>query len=491
MIKITRKKVVCLCLSAVLIGQSIFVPHTPTEPRQKTAEAATSYQDVYSFPASYQAKLKALKQKHPNWKFERVNVNISWSQVVQKEAGSAINTIQSNAPKGGGSGNGSAPLSYLSTRKDVYDSYTDTYKVVDGRNLYAANADVIAYYMDPRNFLTETQIFQFLSLKYESNQTLSGVQKILNNTFMSGNYTYIVKKKKKKKTKKKKVTKNYAQTFLTAGKKYSVSPYFLAVRSRQEVGTTLGTATSGTYKGYQGYYNFFNIGASDSANGGAAVKGLAYAKASGSYGRPWNSQYKAILGGAEFLAKDYISVGQNTFYFQKYSVVRSGYRYWHQYMSNITAISSEAANMYSTYRSMGILNQQITFRIPVYTNMPQTATHLPKSQGCSNNYLKSLAIKLGGKKKTLITKKNYTKKKTFSFTVVPSVSKVKISAKSCCKNAKISGAKTYSLTAGKTKKIAIKVKAQNKEVRTYNISVTRLKQGTLKEYVPPKETDSK
>lgn len=481
---------------------SVSTTSLPLSPKLDTTEEvkAASYQDVYRFPSSYQYKLLQLKKKHPNWKFERVNVNLSWNTVLKNELSKSVNTIQSDAPKGGNTNQYSAPLSYLSTSKSVYDIYTDKYKVVDSNNLYAVNQDVLAYYMDPRNFLTENQIFQFLSLKYESNQTLDGVKKVLNNTFMSGDYTYkknakekktdTKKNEKKKKKKTKTVKKNYPKTFLQAGKKYSINPYFLAVRSRQEVGGSVaGTATSGKCPGYSGYYNFFNIGANDTANGSAAKKGLAYAKSSGEYGRPWNNQYKAIMGGANFLASAYISVGQNTFYFQKFSVVNSAYRYWHQYMSCITAISSEASNMHSAYSSMGIINQPITFRIPVYLNMPQSPANLPAKKGCHNNYLKQLTIKIGSKRKTLISKKTLNKK-TFSLTVNCDIKKINIGAKSCCKDANISGCRSYALTAGKTKKIRLKVKAENKLYRTYIINVTRLKEDTYEDMQPPIEDDS-
>ncbi len=477
--KYKSNRILCLCLILNLFVQSINA-YCPNYNSTQVVQAKIS-KDIAQFPASYQNALKKLKDKHPNWTFEKVNINISWDTIIKNESAAGINTITSNVPNGGTSGTYSAPLSYLSTKEDAYDPYEDKYKVIDSTNRYTPNAQVIGYYMDPRNFLTKEQIFQFESLKYDDSQTVQGVQQILNGTFMKGDYTYKVKTKVKKKTKKKtktvtktkKVTKNYAQTFYDAGKKYKVNMYFLAIRARQEVGASLNSSTSGTCKGYKGYYNFYNIGASDSGDGSAVIKGLRYAKKKGEYGRPWNSQYKAILGGAEFIAKNYIGIGQNTFYFQKFSVVRKQYRYWHQYMSNIEAAKSEAKKMYNMYVSKGLLKQKITFRIPVYKNMPATAVSLPKSAGSSNNYIKTITVNTGTKKRSLVKRKNY-KNTVFSITVANKVKKVKIKGKTCNKNAKITGFGTYTLAEGKTRTIYLTVTAQNGAVRKYQVKITRL-----------------
>ena len=79
------------------------------------------------------------------------------------------------------------------------------------------------------------------------------------------------------------------------------------------------------------------------------------------YLRPWNSRYKAILGGAKYIATGYISVGQNTLYLQKFDVVANGGLYSHQYMSNIMAASSEGIRTYNKYSNMGQLSNSFTF----------------------------------------------------------------------------------------------------------------------------------
>ncbi len=83
------------------------------------------------------------------------------------------------------------------------------------------------------------------------------------------------------------------------------------------------------------YLTFYNI----KAVGNDPSVALLWAKggANGtltSYGRPWNSPYKSIVGGAKFLGEGYINIGQNTLYFEKFDVSRSSGHYTHQYMQN-------------------------------------------------------------------------------------------------------------------------------------------------------------
>jgi hypothetical protein len=76
-------------------------------------------------------------------------------------------------------------------------------------------------------------------------------------------------------------------------------------------------------------------------------------------------------GGAQLVAQDYIAVGQNTLYFQKFNVVTSS-PYTHQYMQNIEAPQNEGKIMKSEYNSCAILESPFVFIVPLYTNMPST-----------------------------------------------------------------------------------------------------------------------
>ena len=100
--------------------------------------------------------------------------------------------------------------------------------------------------------------------------------------------------------------------------------------------------------------------------------GLLYA-----YGKGWTTPAKAVEGGAQELAKNYINQGQYTGYYQRFNV-RNGEKKvgTHQYMTNIMAPYSEAASTKSSYAKYGILNQPLVFEIPIYEGMP-ASTKLP------------------------------------------------------------------------------------------------------------------
>lgn len=339
---------------------------------------------IKAFPSSYKPSLRRLHQTYPKWEFKEIRTNLDWNDVQKNESKPGLNVIQSNLPKNGLWG---APFSYLSTSSSCYNPKTDAYTVFDGTNWYAAAPAVIAYYMDPRNALNPEQIWQFKSFKYEGGEKKTVIKNMLKDTFMSGNYTYW------KPDKKKKITRSYASSFLTAGKRANISAYFLANRARNELGLKGSPSVSGKYPGYEGYYNYYNVGANDSREGLAIRNGLQFAKkADSKYLKPWNTPYKSILGGAVYIASGYLPVGQNTSYFYKFNVVNKAQLYRHQYMSNVQCPSSESLATYKTYKELNILANKYVFYIPTYKNMPETPCKLPSLKGNSNNYLKTLKI---------------------------------------------------------------------------------------------------
>lgn len=91
-----------------------------------------------------------------------------------------------------------------------------------------------------------------------------------------------------------------------------------------------------------------------------------------SYGRPWNTQGKAISGGAKMIAQSYINEGQFTSYLKKFQVNpnASASLYSHQYMTNIRAPYNEARTSYKAY-SQFLTDIAFTFTIPVFNNMPE------------------------------------------------------------------------------------------------------------------------
>lgn len=301
-----------------------------------------SHPDIEQFPVSYQAALRELKAKHPNWTFVKMNTTLDWDTTIRNEL------------KDG--------------RSLVYKTFPDWAKngLYDTGNWYYATEAVLKVYMDPRNALTENAIFQFEQLTYnEEYHTLEAMRKFLDNTFMNGS-----------KPAPGMDTLTYAELFWYMGKHEdrNVSPFHLAARVLQEQGQGKSPLISGTYPGYEGYYNYFNIGATGTTNQAVIESGLAYAKKAG-----WDSVYMSLWGGAGFISGNYIKKGQDTLYLQKFNVNPNGTYapYTHQYMQNISAPTSEALSIKKLYANANSLDSTFVFKIPVYENMPAKACTEP------------------------------------------------------------------------------------------------------------------
>jgi beta-N-acetylglucosaminidase len=431
------KKIISSLLSGAIFittcfaGACVSVQATTTD---------TSYSDTLKaagFPDSYIDSLVALHEKYPQWQFEAVDTGLDWSTVIKNESKNGVNLV----PKSGDDAN-------KSTASGAYDWFTNTWTVYDGSSWVAANSKYIEKYMDPRNFLNETDIFQFESLSYSSAQTKEGVEAILSGNFMAKN----VKDTDG-------TTLNYADAFMEIGESTGVSPYHLASRVRQEQGTN-GTSSliSGTYEGYEGYFNYFNVGAAGVGSEAVIKNGLAYAKKAG-----WDTRYKSLLGGAQLLAKNYIAVGQDTLYFQKFNVVNTAKLYNHQYMANVTAAYTEGRKL-----GQGHEDKQLAFvfRIPVYQSMPETAVTYTTS-GNPNNYLKSLSV--SGQTMTPSFRGSTTK---YSLVVENSVESVKITAAAVASTSTVTGVGTKKLEVG-TNKIKVKCKSQSGTTKTYTLTIVR------------------
>lgn len=93
------------------------------------------------------------------------------------------------------------------------------------------------------------------------------------------------------------------------------------------------------------------------------------------YGRPWTTPGKAIMGGAEYISAGYIKIGQYTSYLKKFQVnpKASVGLYQHQWMTNIRGPYFEAAKAYTGY-SQYLNSRDFIFSIPVYNNMPASTT---------------------------------------------------------------------------------------------------------------------
>ncbi len=386
--------------------------------RQMRAQAVGSYSsELAKFPASYQTYLKKLHAKHPNWIFVAVNRNLDWNDVVTAESVSSTSTgtNRSLLPK-------TSSGLLLSKASTDYNASKGTYIPKDGSTWVSASKPAVAYYADPRNFLTDNYIYMFEALNYDAGyHKLDGVRNILSGTDLYGDkkITYTTTDGKTVK-----LDMIYEQAIFGAGAKNKISPLFLAAKIRQETGAKLSNGSiSGKYsyggKSYRGYYNYYNIGAYSTSTGSAIANGLTFAKGgknnSKTYSRPWVSPVLAIDGGAEYIGKSYISRGQNTVYFQKFNTIASPY-FQHEYMQNLTAAASEAKTTYNSYSKMGILDDSFVFYIPVYKNMP--------SQSSKVTIKKSVKT---GKTLSEVTMRKGASAKSTALTTVPKGEKVTVS----------------------------------------------------------------
>lgn len=401
---------------------------------------------IAEFPDDYKASLRALHEKYPSWKFQPVNTGLEWSDVVSNESKVGKNLVAKTSM-----------ASWKSTAPQAYDWTSNTWYGFDGGSWAAASTELIQYYLDPRNFLDDSGIFQFETLGFEDYQNKDGVSNVLASTFMAGDYTDADG-----------ATRNYAETFYEAGKAVGVNPYHLASRAIQEQGT-LGKSQSiaGNVSGLENLFNYFNIGAYATNGRSATINGLYYAAgADEAYSRPWNTRYKSIVGSAKYIADKYVNVGQNTLYFQKFNVVnKTNGIYSHQYMSNVVAASYESARIRKAYSD---LNTTLVFKIPYYKNMPGTKCIKPTSDSNPNTYLSDLWIEGG----YTFTSQFSPINSTYYLTVGNDVTSINIGASAVVPTSSVGGTGVYSLNQGENR-FQVTCKSQSGATKGYTIIVTR------------------
>ena len=515
-----------------------------------------NYLNSQGFPESYKVSLRTLHTEHPTWVFQAQKTGLNWSDVMAAEGAVGANLVSK-----------SSISSWKSTEYGAYDWNTGTWTGFDGSSWVAASKDIVAYYMDPRNFLNDTYVFQFLHHAYDSNaQTREGLTSLITGTFLektpesttaatqsvqettgSGNSPVVnnsgstgtsgslqqgesygpgmstgtsggtssgsssgstgsqgvslegpgstvsstISQRKVITTALPEVEygpgmdassitddntgasntspvptgQTYVDIIMKAAAQTGVNPYVLGAMILQEQGTGKSGSISGKTAGYEGYYNFFNVGAFASGSMSAITRGLWYASQSGSYGRPWNSIEKSIIGGATYYSENFLKNGQDTFYLKKFNVQGSNL-YKHQYMTNVEGAAGEGAKLARAYTD-AMKKQALVFKIPVFNNMPETACAKPTVNGSPNNKLSGITI--DGYSLTPTFSKDTEK---YDLVVDSSVSSVNIRATAIDSKATVSGAGTISLGSGTTI-VKIVVKAENGDTRTYQVSIAK------------------
>ncbi len=312
------------------------------------ANFASSLSD---FPVSYHNDLILLHAIYPQWTFTADKVPTTFSDAVEGQDYKFRKLVQSTNN------------SWRSMRQGCYDWSNQTFVETDSGGWYGASREVIAYYMDPRNFLDANNIFQYLQQSYDKNsQTIAGVEQIVAGTFLDATIG----------------DKRYAEIIVEAAEQSLVSPYVLASTIIQEQGVDGSSLSRGsTYNGVT-VYNFFNYGASGKDEATVLNNGLKYA-----YDAGWTTPSAAIIGGATKYGSGYINAGQDTYFYKNYNVLYPD-NLNHQYAQNVADSLNSSKFLRTAYSDQR--DVKLNFRIPVYTSMPDAVSELPAASTKLNNY---------------------------------------------------------------------------------------------------------
>ena len=173
---------------------------------------------ISAFPESYRNALRTLHAQYPSWEFIPDPVNTSFSDAVAAQMKNMRKQVQMS----------SQPISWRSMGLGAYDWNNSTWVSSNG-GWTGASREIIAYYMDPRNFLNSKEIYMFLEQSYNSAvQNEAGVKKIISGTFLENNYTPASGEPG---------GGSYLKVIMQAAKESNVSPYVIASKIIQEQGT--------------------------------------------------------------------------------------------------------------------------------------------------------------------------------------------------------------------------------------------------------------
>ena len=333
--KNTPKKIKAILIALLIMALIIILIFAllKESKKQKYVEYDGENLSESKYPG-YKELIDKLLEEHPNWTFTLFYTKLDWEEVIENEGHSDSRIYPLNL------------IPDSSKYPEDWKCEIDRDKTYDNGTWLCASDKAIKSQMDPRNILNEENIFQFKELSYVENaQTIEGVNEITTGTFLEG--------------------ESIANALIQAGKNANLDPYFIASRLIQEQGRDGTTLSKGYQYNEKIVYNPFNIRAVGNSSKEIIENAARYA-----YEQGWDTLEKAIIGGVEFLKEEYINVGQNTLYLQKFDVVnQDGELYTHQYMQNLMAPQSEASNMLKIYQSSNTVDESLNFIIPLYENM--------------------------------------------------------------------------------------------------------------------------
>ena len=326
----------------------------------------TFEQQLDEFPESYRADLIKLHAIYPNWVFKADKLNLTFAQAVAEQGVLSRKQVSSDY------------ISWRSMDVDYYDWSTGTWLNISNGGWYGASREIIAYYMDPRNFLNANDIYVYmLQTDDSSNSSVTDMEKVLSGTFLLNGYND---------PKDTDFNGSYINVIFEASKQAIINPFVLASTIRLEQGTKGNSALiSGnkfTYENevYEGLYNFFNFNASGKNQQLVIRNGLLFAK-----NNEWTTRSKAIIEGAKRYRTKYIDVGQNTYFYKNFNLVNRN-NFPHQYAQNVQDSYSSALSLNKVYSNN--YDSELIFRIPVYkdNSLPLKISPFPEKSNKLNNY---------------------------------------------------------------------------------------------------------
>lgn len=133
------------------------------------AVTQTKKDGIDAFPESYKNALNELKKKHPNWNFTAYYTGLTWQEVIAGETQAhPYNRVHKNS-------NAAWKCSCGKPSEETW---------------VCASQAINEYFIDPRNFLDEKGVFQFMEMSYNpSVHNKQGVENLLNGTFMDTSIT--------------------------------------------------------------------------------------------------------------------------------------------------------------------------------------------------------------------------------------------------------------------------------------------------------------
>lgn len=485
MLKLFRKRRINIATVIVAVISMLAVGAYGIKQTIDVVAAVNFEKSLEAFPESYRDSLRALHKEHPNWTFEAVNTGLNWNTVIKNELVLSRNLVPKNIMTLKGVDNGwyKTPTVWKGVGiRGSFDWDNNDWVPFSGGDWVQASTIAVEYIMDPRNWITENNIFMFEQLSYnEDCHTIELLELMMDNTWMDCDYAKVGG-----------TNSTYAEVLIELGKKYNVSPIMLCARLIQEKGRgsydqikkqyilkdslATGLATSDGGKTFHAagkketaYYNMFNIQAAGDSAADVINNGGREAMKNG-----WTSQYKALEGGASKIANSKNNVGQDTLYFQKFSVVNELYLYWNQYMQNLLAPVNEGYSVRATYIENDVLDSPFTFRIPVYNNMPKTACARPASRSTANpNYkLNALTVKSGNTNLQL-TPTFYRDEYAYSLTVPYETENVTLSASAIASTSSVTGTGQKTLKVGNNE-FKILCRSELGASQYYTVNIERL-----------------